>query len=179
MRRSAAFKSNDAIRPPAQVRTMASKRPTSEAQLHRKWAADLFNRVWTLLLRKKRTLEEIDEMIHAAHASRYHWSKVGKPKHFAIGEWQISRVYAVLRRPEPALWHAKRALEICEKHRVGDFPLAFAHEALARAYAVAGRTRDVRKHLRLAGQTAMQIKEPEDRELLLRDLASIARLRSR
>ena len=150
-----------------------------QARWHRKMAAELFNRVWTLLLKTKRTPDEVDEMINAAHASRYHWSKVGKPKHFAIGEWQISRVYAVLRRPEPALWHAKRALEVCRKHGVGDFPLAFAHEALARAYAVAGRANDMKKHVRLAREAALAIKEPEDRELLLRDLASISRRRSR
>ena len=156
---------------------MANRKPRSEAEWHRKWAAALFNRVWTLLLKKRRSKDDVDEMIHAAHASRYHWSKVGTAKHLAIGEWQVSRVYAVLRRPEPALWHARRSLEICEAHRVGDFPLAFAHEALARAYAVAGRKRDVRRHLGLAREAAMEIEEKEDRELLFRDLASIARVR--
>ena len=42
-------------------------------------------------------------MLHAAHASRFHWGEVGEPVNFARGEWQISRVYAVLGRPEPAI----------------------------------------------------------------------------
>src|SRR5437773_7978501 len=54
----------------------------------------------------------------------------------AIGEWQISRVYAALGRPEPSLYHAERCLEICEAHKVGDFPFAYAYEALARAFAI-------------------------------------------
>ena len=31
-------------------------------------------------------------MIHAAHASRYHWSQVGTKANLARGEWQVSRV---------------------------------------------------------------------------------------
>src|SRR5437899_9995776 len=151
----------------------------TDSEWHRKMAAHLFNSTWVLLEKQSRSKKDSNTMIHMAHASRYHWGVVGGPKHFAIGEWQISRVYAVLRRPEPALWHATRALEICRKHSVGDFPLAFAHEALARAYAVAGRANDMKKHVRLAREAALAIKEPEDRELLLRDLASISRRRSR
>ena len=49
-------------------------------------------------------------MIHAAHAARYHWSKVGTKANLARGEWQVSRVYTVLERPEPALYHAHRCL---------------------------------------------------------------------
>ena len=37
-------------------------------------------------------------MIHAAHASRYHWSQVGTKANLARGEWQVSRVYTVLGR---------------------------------------------------------------------------------
>ena len=79
-------------------------------------------------------------MIHAAHASRYHWGQVPSvtPAHLARGEWQISRVYAVLGRAEPALHHARRVLELCQQNGIGEWDLAFAYEALARAYAVAG-----------------------------------------
>jgi len=105
---------------------------------HRKYAVDLFNLTWSLLDKKNRTAEEYDKMIHAAHASRFHWGEIGTPLEFERGEWQISRVYSVLRRSEPALYHARRCLEICKKNTIGDFDIAFAYEALARAYAVAG-----------------------------------------
>jgi hypothetical protein len=42
-------------------------------ETHRRLAADLFNRVWELLEMPVRTREQDDEMVHAAHASRYHW----------------------------------------------------------------------------------------------------------
>ena len=73
-----------------------------------------FNRVWELLELPERTSEETDEMIHAAHVSCYVWSQVGQPANVARGEWQCARVYATLGRPEPALWHAKRCLELNE-----------------------------------------------------------------
>jgi hypothetical protein len=106
---------------------------------HRKVGRYLFNYTWSLLDRKKRTQAEIDEMIHAAHASTFHWGRSGTPLNRSIGEWQVSRVYASLGRAEPALYHAHRALEIAQKGRLGRFYLAYGYEALARAAAIAGK----------------------------------------
>ena len=81
---------------------------------HRQLGVDLFKHVWTLPELPQRTLAQGDALVHAAHASRYHWGVAGQTKHRARGEWQISRVYAALGRPEPALHHAKRCLELLE-----------------------------------------------------------------
>jgi hypothetical protein len=43
----------------------------------RQMAVNLFNYTWELLDKPKRSQEENDTMIHAAHASRFHWGKVG------------------------------------------------------------------------------------------------------
>ncbi len=88
---------------------------TIDAVTHRQLAVDLFNSVWTLLERTDRSTAEDDDMLHAAHASRHHWGEVGEPVNLARGEWQCSRVYAVLGRAEPALWHARRCLALCEE----------------------------------------------------------------
>ncbi len=152
---------------------MARTGRMTEREWHRKQAASLFNGTWRFLEKKHRTPDEDDQMIHMAHASRYHWSFVGKPIRLAIGEWQISHVYAVLRRPEPALYHAKRSLVICRKNRIGDFPLAFAYEALARAAAVARRAQDRDRYLRVARRLGARIGEKEDRDLFFSDLATI------
>jgi len=135
-------------------------------------AASLFNEVWRLL-EKKRTREEDMRMIHAAHASRFHWGEVGTDANVAIGEWQVSHVYAVLKRAEPATYHARSAIALCKDRGLADFPLAFAYEALARADALAGRKRDLGSHLALAREAGSRIKDREDRDLLLRDLKSI------
>lgn len=146
---------------------------TLDVATHRQLAADLFNHVWTLLELPDRTPDQDDEMIHAAHASRHHWGVVGTPEHRGRGEWQCSRVYAILGRAEPALWHARRYLALCEEHDIADWDLAFAHEAIARALSVAGDHDGARAEVTRARELATAIAEDEDRELLLSDLQTI------
>jgi DNA-binding transcriptional MerR regulator len=140
----------------------------------RSLAAGLFNETWTLLERTDRTPADDDRMINAAHASRFHWGNVGEPVNLAIGEWQISRVYAVLGRAEPSLYHANRSLELCRDHGIGDFSLAYAYEALARAHLVAGDRTEAARFTELAREAGETIAEEEDRELLTQDLEAIA-----
>lgn len=145
--------------------------PAIDPALHRRLAADLFNEVWTLLERPNRTSADDDAMLHAAHASRYHWGAVGEPRNWAIGEWQLSRVYATLERPEPALHHARRGLELCTHHQLSDFVLAYAHEAMARASALAGDAAGRDRHAAAARGTP--IAEEETRARLETDLQQI------
>lgn len=159
--------------PSLEAYEMAGEERYSLREAHRKFAADLFNLVWTLMEAGDRSEEDDDKMVHAAHASRFHWGEVGTAVNLARGEWQVSRVYSVLRRPQPALHHAQRCLEICERHDLGAFDLAYAHEALARAYAIAGEVADRDRHLELARSAAARIEEREDRDLLLADLETV------
>ncbi len=140
----------------------------------RRLAATLFNHTWTLLARTDRGPREDDEMQHAAHGSRYHWGVVGQPAHWARGEWQCSRVYAVLRRAEPALHHGRRCLALVEEYELSPFDLGCAHEAIARAYRVAGSDEDAARHLELGYAAVDKITDPEDGELLRSDLDSLA-----
>ena len=139
----------------------------------RRLGAALFNDTWTLLEKEDRTRDEDDAMLHMAHASAHHWRQVGKPQNLARGEWQCSRVYATLRRPEPCLHHAQRVLDICQEHGIGDFDLAFAYEALARGHAIAGEAEQARGYTEQALAAAEDITEDDDRELLLTDLETI------
>jgi hypothetical protein len=112
-------------------------------------------------------------MIHTAHASRFHWGEVGGPEHRARGEWQCSRVYSVLGRDEPAIHHARRCLEICQEHAIGDWDLAFAYEALARAHAVAGDRDEADRYKELARGAGNAIADTEDREVFDADFATL------
>jgi tetratricopeptide (TPR) repeat protein len=148
---------------------MSEESPAESGE--RTLAAELFNGVWRLLEKPDRTLDDDDRMVHMAHASRYHWGQVGTEVNRSRGEWQCSRVYAVLGRAEPALHHARRGLEICQAHGFADWDLAFAYESLARASAVAGDLERARAYIEQA--LAVDIAEDEDRELLHADLATI------
>lgn len=150
-----------------------SEEKYTEQEFHKKKAVDLFNLVWTFLDKKERTKEEDDTMVHAAHASRFHWGKIGTLLEFERGEWQISRVYSVLNRPQPALYHARRCLEICEKNNFGDFDIAFAYEAVARAYAVSGEKSERDKYIALAKEAGNNIKGEEDKKIFFSDLETV------
>jgi hypothetical protein len=140
---------------------------------HRALGVQLFNSTWDLLEQPSRTAADDDRMLHMAHASRYHWGEVGQPVNFVRGEWQVSRVYSVLGRAEPALHHARRALALCEEAGIGGFDIAFCYEAMARASAVAGDTEQCGHWLALASEAADRITNPHDRDLLLQDLETV------
>ncbi|KYK33394.1 MAG: hypothetical protein HXS46_13385 [Theionarchaea archaeon] len=145
----------------------------TEKEFHKKMAVDLFNSVWSFLDKKERTAEEEDEMVHAAHASRYHWGQIGSFLEKERGEWQISRVYSVLKRLQPALYHAQRCLEICKENNIGDFDIAFAYEAMARAYAVSGEKTESKKYIELAKKAGNQIENAEDKRIFFGDLETV------
>lgn len=154
--------------------------PTSEApdapfsieEFHRKMASDLFNGVWALLEKEERTCAETDRMIHAAHASRFHWEFGGSPVNLAIGEWQCARVHAVVRQPDAAIYHGLRYLELAEDYDLGAFHVAYAHEALARAYLLTDKEKAAR-HLERARGALEQIVDEEERALVEKELATI------
>ena len=148
----------------------------SKQELHKKFAIDLFNLVWELMDKEERTFEENDRMLHAAHASRFHWGEIGTPLEFERGEWQVSRVYSILNRPQSAIYHAERCLEICTANEIGDFDIAFAYEAIARAYAVAGEFDKSQEYIKLGKQASEQIEDEGNREYFLSELSTVSEL---
>lgn len=136
-----------------------------EPAQHRAEAVALFNAVWEMLDVPDRSPAHDDQMVHAAHASRWHWSAAGEmggDQQRAVGEWQCSRVYSVLGRGEPALHHARACLAICEESGLGDWVVAAAYEALARASAVAGDVGKTQAWVARARAAAEAIADPED-----------------
>jgi hypothetical protein len=80
----------------------------------RQLGVDLFNETWRLIGSR----EDDVRMINCAHAS----PTTGRsrpecqPENLARSDWLIARVYSVVGRAEPALAHAGRCLELCERH---------------------------------------------------------------
>jgi DNA-binding transcriptional MerR regulator len=161
--------------PSGGLATTKSEPGTGSVTDQRLLAAQLFNETWRLMEKEGRSRQDDDRMIHTAHASRYHWGQVATatPAHLARGEWQVSRVYTVLGRAEPALHHARRVLDLCQDHGIGDWDLAFAYEALARAHAIAGNARQAREYTDQALAAAEGIAEDAERDMVLADLETI------
>lgn len=153
----------------------AATTDTLDPETHRQLGKDLFNHTWTLIELADRTPGQVDEMLHAAYASAWHWSKGGGTlANAARGEWQIARVYATLGRGEPAGWHARRCLELAQAAVAtgvaDDWDVPAALEGLARAQAVAG-DRAAAEATRARARAALDdISDPEDRQLIEQDL---------
>ena len=138
---------------------------------HGKEAIENFNSTWDLIDKINRTHEDNLRMIHMAHASRYHWGFIGEPVNLARGEWQISRVYSLLNMSESALLHAEESLRLCEENNICDFDLAFAYEALARAYSILNDSVNKEKYIKKAG--SVFINDRQNRDYLLSELETI------
>jgi hypothetical protein len=149
-----------------------------DADAHRRLGKALYNHTWTLLEQPDPSQEQVDEMIAATHASAWHWSNAGGTlANAARSQWQIARVYATLGRGEPALTHARRCLELAEAATkagvADDWDVPSALESLARAQSVAGERQAAAQTLARGREAAAKIADPEDRQLIESDLASI------
>ena len=154
---------------------MTATTPTTELdpQSRRALAAGLFNRVWELLEKGDRTPEDDQELVNAAHASRYHWTGLGGAKEQAIGDWQISRVYSVLGRGEPAVHHARLALSYASQVDGETWLLASAYEGLARAYAVAGDAHAAAEWKAKAVARLDEVTDADDRDIVQSDIDTL------
>jgi hypothetical protein len=129
------------------------------------------NRVWELVENPDRTAAEAREMVHAAHASLWHWLRAGEVVHEQRGEWLLSRVHVILGNLGPALDHARRCLEITEDEGLEGFDRAYAYEAMARALAHLGHV-DASEWRTRAAEAVATIEGAEDRAIFESDLAA-------
>ena len=150
------------------------KEPTFDlAEAHRFFAAECFNRAWDLIEKPERTPDEDEQMVRLNQASLYHWSQREDctNKNLSIGCWQAARIYALLGQAD----NARRYGELCLRYSQdeGPFYLGYAYEALARAEALAGQSELVSKYLQEAHRYLAQVTDPEDHQLLEKDLETI------
>jgi DNA-binding transcriptional MerR regulator len=150
-----------------------------DAATHRQLGVDLYNSTWSLIEKPDRSSAETDEMIHRAHASRWHWARAAGTRtvNLARGEWLCSRVYATLGRGEPALWHARRCVEIVESIGEADgresWDLAGAYEAMARASFAGGDSASGALWKAKAVAALESIENADDRQPIEGDLATL------
>jgi hypothetical protein len=139
---------------------------------HRAQAVQANNSTWELLDGRPLVGAEVDELLHRAYAAAYHWNRAAGRTltNTARASWLVARCHTVAGHPVPALHHAERCAELTEEAGLADFDLAYRHEAMARALALAGRLDEAAAEHRLAA--AVPIERPEDREVFEADLAT-------
>lgn len=140
---------------------------------HKFFSADCYNKTWGFMDNPNRTPEEDLSMLQTAMASLWHWSQRedATPRNFAIGNWQVSRVFALLGQAE----NARRYGEMSLKSAQGGEPfyIGYAYEALARAEMVAGNKAKMNEYLAQAWSFAEQVEEEEDKKVLMADWETI------
>jgi hypothetical protein len=156
---------------PAQTRNAPEPIVDADAEWHRSLGITANNSIWELLTKADRTAEEDEDMVARAYASLYHWARAARrgPENVARGEYMVARVQASLGRGELALHHARRSMAAVADHGLVDFDLAYAHEALARAFEASGD--HAAADAELAKALEVPIADPEDKAILDADLA--------
>ncbi len=142
-------------------------------EFHTKIAKETNNGIWPTLDKENPGTEELEEALHMAHTSTYHWSKIGKPINIARGEYMISRVLSALKRGESSLAHAEKSLRIAEGTKAEDWDIAFAYEAITRAYVAIGDKNKSMEWKEKTQKAIDDIKDPEDRKICQGELDKI------
>jgi hypothetical protein len=142
---------------------------------HQFFSADGFHRTWDLLDKKDRTPEDDEQMLLRATASLWHWTQRTDvtPENLSVGFWLVSRVHAVAGCAEEAVRYGELSLAEAGKPGVAPYALAYAHEALARGHAAAGRRKQASDHVALARKVSSRIADDDTRKALLSDLDEV------
>ena len=141
---------------------------------HHYMGIEMNNQTWSLLDKNDRHEQDDIRMINYAKASLYHWRKSDK---YSIvneqrGQWLISHVYAILGKSDEALSYAKETLKITEDNNLKDFDLAYAYEAMARAYLISNNQNEYKEWYKKAKVAGDLIAGEKDKEYFLLDLNS-------
>lgn len=151
---------------------MTDERMT-EDEFHKKMAIETNNGIWPVLDKESPSMDELEEVLHMAHTSLYHWSKIGKPINIARAQYMIARVTSAMGMAEPSLYHAKRCLEITKETGIGDFDLAFAYEVMSRAYALMKDRESFDKYMQKAKKAIDDVKGNQDRAICVGELSEV------
>lgn len=141
---------------------------------HKYFSTLCFNQAWEFIDRAgERSTEDNLAMLHAAIASLWHWSQRAdvSARELAVGHWQVSRVYCLLRQPHNARTYGLQSLKYARG--LTPFYKGYAYETLARAEMIVNNRVIMHTHLEQAYEMLARIEDDEERELLAKDLASI------
>jgi hypothetical protein len=161
---------------PVTLPRMTDPAPTTvlDPETERRVAAALYNHVWDLLETPDRTPVQDEALLHAAHASRWHWGVIGGPEQKIVGDWLLSRAYAAAARGGEAVHYARMASAGCDAFpEAPDWLAASTAEGMARALLADGDVSAAREWRDRTTAGLAEIADPEDRELIAGQLAEL------
>lgn len=135
---------------------------------HHWFAVDCFNNCWNEIDKKKRTMEDNENMLLLAQSSLWHWKqrKDVKPMNLSIGYWQVSRAYSLAGNFEMGMEYGEKCRDISEKNELPPFYIGYAYEALAMAAIGQKNNKAAAGHLEEVESYLEKVKDPEEKKLL-------------
>jgi hypothetical protein len=144
------------------------------ADEYRTIARNITDLVWSLLDKVELTPEEMDRLIHASYAARFHWGEFGEALDIARAEWHLVRANLKVGRPIPAFYHSQKILEVCQEGELGPFMVAYGYEATARSIAAIDKNdSSLDEYLRLAKSFGKKIEDEKERMTFFADLSTV------
>ncbi len=132
---------------------------------HRRFAAGCNNRAWDLAT-QPRTPAEDREMLDAAHASAWHWGRVGTELHRMRAQMLLAEVHALLGFGPSSLQLAEGMRSYFLGRETPDWELAFTHAICAHAAHAAQRPDEHRRAYADALAALQAVTDPEDRQIV-------------
>lgn len=139
--------------------------PEELARWTRRFAIECNNRAWRLAEAGARTAGEDEEMLHAAHAAAWHWSKAGTELHQARATMLLGHVHALLGRGASAMAYARQSFAYVTSRDSPPWEVAFAHAILANAAAASGERELQATHYAIARDLGAALADMEEREI--------------
>jgi len=139
--------------------------PFDMSVAHRWFAVELNNTAWDWLEAEDYDDPSVERMMHAAHASCYHWLQVGGAANHVRAECLVANVHAAIGDGPGAIRHALRCVELTQANagEVADWDWAFAYNVLARAHAAAGKNKQASIVRMQARELGNKISDKEDK----------------
>jgi hypothetical protein len=153
-----------------------TEKPVFDLQAaHKYFSTHCFNKAWEYIDKPERTADDDNAILQLSLSSLWHWTQREDctSTNLSIGYWQVSRVFALLHQANKAREYGKLCLDAASKEGVEAFYSGFAYEALARAELVAGDRKAMQAYLSQAHKIAEKLTDQEEKDLLLKDLATI------
>ena len=129
-------------------------------EMSRNVARSCNNEAWALIERDALSAEELATLITLAATARHHWYRVGtqgnKVHADLLCAWAMARAGA----SDPAVYLADQVVSHFDRNGA-DWERAFAHAALAAAFAAAGDRIGFEKHVDTAAKLAARLSGPD------------------
>jgi hypothetical protein len=131
----------------------------------RRFAAMANNRAWDLSVQTRNAADN-QEMLNAAHASAWHWAKVGAELNRMRATMLLAEVHALLGLGQSALAYAEQMRAYLLGIQSPDWEVAFVHVVHAHAASAAGETEKHRASYQLAVAALEAVSNEKERGIV-------------